>query len=329
MVAVSDHVVVSLQVTNRAGLRSPTVMIQEPVSDGTRFRLAFAPLTGGANATGRYRLQATRRGIIEIGPAVVDDVDGLGLARRRRRAAGRTRVIVHPEIEELAPSPVPAGESLAASSEFRRRSLGLEGDDFDFLRPYASGDDPRHIHWRSTARLGDLMVRRYKPELPGRLTVAIDTRPPGDRVDAQDRTASVAASIVSAVLRGGDEARIVTTDGRGTRLLTNQSQLVEALEFLALLRGGSAEIDLDAPYDGSLVVAVSASPETVEDAAARLVLARFLHASLVVTCGTGEGPSPGPGSGPSGHWIHLSGPGQLAALWRMPRYAPAVHETAR
>ena len=329
MVVVSDHVTLSLHVINRSRLRSPTVTIQEPVSDGTQFRLAFAPLACGAHATGRYQLRATRRGVLEIGPAVVDDVDGLGLARRRRRTAGPTRVIVHPEIEELSPSPVPAGENVAASSEFRRRSLGLEGDDFDFLRPYTSGDDPRHIHWRSTARLGDLMVRRYQPERPGRLTVAIDTRPPGDRVDDQDRTTSVAASIVSAVLLGGDEARVVTTDGRGTRLLANRSQLVEALEFLALLQGGSAEIDLDTPYDGSLVVAVSASPEAVDDAGARLVLARCLHASLVVTCGTGERSSPGPGSDPSGHWVHLTGPGQLGALWRMPRYAPAVHEAAR
>ena len=108
------------------------------------------------------------------------------------------------------------------------------------LRPYAAGDDPRHIHWKSTARLGEFMVSRFQPSRPGRLTVVIDTRPPGDAASVQDRTTSVAASIVSSVLRAGDEARILTTDGRGTPVLQRRSDVAVALEFLALLAGGRA-----------------------------------------------------------------------------------------
>ena len=318
MVAVSEPVTVSLAIVNRSRLRSPTVSISETSSDGSESRLVLAALGGGVSATGHYRLLTERRGVVEIGPAQMTDVDGLGLARRRRRAAGVTRVIVHPPVEDLVRSRVPTFDDRAAVSEFTRRSARLESDEFDLLRPYVSGDDPRHVHWRSTAHFGDLMVRRFQPARPARMTVVIDTRPPGDLDEAQDLTASVAASIAVAVLGAGDAIRIVTTDGRGTPLLSHSPQIGEALEFLALLAGGSPDIDAAPASDGSVVVAVSARPEIVDSVDARLALARRLGAGLVVTCIPGTRASPEPGADPSGGWIHITGTGQLAGLWRMP-----------
>ena len=326
MVAVSEPVDVSLSIDNRSWFRSPTVSIREPASDGSESRLVLCALGGGASATGHYRLLTERRGVVEIGPALMEDMDGLGLARRRRQAAGITRVVVHPPVEDLVRSRVPPSDDRAAVSELTRRSVGLESDEFDLLRPYVSGDDPRHVHWRSTAHFGDLMVRRFQPARPGRLTLVIDTRPPGDLTETQDLTASVAASIASAVLGVGDAIRIVTTDGRGTPLLSHSPQIAEALEFLALLAGGSPDIEAAPPFDGSVVVAVSARPEAVDSADARLALARRLRASLVVTCDPASGASPGPGADPSGGWIHLTGLGQLAGLWRMP--GPARYPVA-
>ena len=322
MVAVSEHLTVTLDIANRARLRSPAVRIREQVSGAADVHLVLASMPGGASATGRYGLQATRRGVLEIGPLQLDDIDGLGLARRRRPIARRTRVIVHPTVEALAPARVPVGQDLSAPSEFRRRSVGLDSDDFDILRPYVSGDDPRHIHWRSTARFDDLMIRRFQPARPGRLRVVIDTRPPGDREAQQDLTTSVAASVISAVLRSGDEARIITTDGRSTPMLAHATQIGAALEFLALLAGGRTGIDVEMPTDGSVVVAVSASPDAIDESSARSMLARRLRASLVITCGAGHKSSPAPGADIAGGWIHLTGPGQLAGLWRMP--VPAI-----
>lgn len=329
MVAVSEHVTVGLNIVNRSRVRSPIVRIRESASDGSESQFVLASLPAGASATASYRRVATRRGVLEIGPARLDDIDGLGLARRRHLVAGPTSVIVHPPIEDLRRSRVPASRDLTVPSEFTRRSFGLSGDDFDILRPYVSGDDPRHIHWRSTARFGDLMVRRFQPARPGRLAVVIDTRPPGDAERAQDMTTSVAASIVSAVLAAGDETRVTTTDGRGTPLLSQIAQIGEALEFLALLVGGSPDIDLSPARDGSVVVAVSAAPEAVDAVEARIHLAQRLRADLVITCGTGHDTSREPGADPSGGWIHLTGPGQLAGLWQMPVSAHRARAAAR
>lgn len=315
MVEVFSPVEVGLEFANRSRLSSPTARVCDRLSDGDDARFVLAPVPGRSAASGTYRLQAERRGVIEIGPALVEDVDGLGLARRRSLVGARTRVVVHPVIERLALPRLPVGGDLSVPVDFRRRSLGIESEEFDVLRPYIEGDDLRHIHWRSTARLDELVVRRFQPSRPGRMTVVIDTRPPGDAAEVQDLTASVAGSIVSAVLRGGDEARILTTDGRGTPLLAHRSDMVAALEFLALLDGGGPGLDVETVDGGSVVVVVTASPEAVGDDGARHALARRLQASLIVTRAAGPGDPTSPAADAEGGWIHVTGFGDLPELW--------------
>ena len=317
MVAVSEPLEVRLEVANRARLPSPTVRVSERVSGLADVRLSVAPVPAAASAASSYRLQPARRGVLEIGPTLVEDVDGLGLARRRRALAARSRVVVHPPVEQLVSPRLPVGGDLSLPVDARRRSLGLTSEEFDVLRPYTEGDDLRHIHWRSTARLDELIVRRFEPSRPGRLTVVIDTRPPGDTEAVQDRTTSVAASIVCAVLRSGDEARILTTDGRGTPLLAHRHGTGAALKFLALLEGGRPAVDVETIDGPSVVVAVTASPEAVDDEGARAGLADHLGASLVITHGTGHGGPTSPAADIEGGWIHVTGPGQLPGLWRL------------
>ena len=317
MVAVGEQVEVRLEIANLAGVASPTVRIQDHLNGAGDARFTLAPVPGGSTAVGSYCLQPARRGVLEIGPIGIEDIDGLGLAHRRRILGGSTRVVVHPVIERLGSPRLPVGGDLSLPIEFRRRSLGLETEEFDVLRPYAEGDDLRHIHWRSTARLDELVVRRFQPCRPGRLTVVIDTRPPGDASAVLDATTSVAASIASAVLRSGDEARILTTDGRGTPLLAHRSDVGIALEFLALLEGGRPVIDVETIDGGSVVVAVTASQDAIDDDGSRHGLAQRLQASLVITHGAGHRGPTSPGADARGGWIHLTGPGQLPGLWRL------------
>ncbi|MCY4507050.1 MAG: DUF58 domain-containing protein, partial [Acidobacteria bacterium] len=256
-------------------------------------------------------------GAREVARPSSEDLAGPGLARRRRSLDSRTRMIVHPPIEQLASPRLPVGGDVSLPIEFRRRSLGLASEEFDVLRPYIEGDDLRHIHWRSTARLDEFIVRGFQPSRPGRLTVVIDTRPPGDSAAVQDRTTSAAGSIVSAVVRSGDEARILTTDGRSTPLLANRHDIGAALEFLAKLEGGRPTIDIEAVDGASVVVAVTASPDAMDDEGSRHGLAQRLGASLVVTHGTGHRGPTAPAADIEGGWIHVTGPGQLPGLWRL------------
>jgi len=327
MVAVSEPLDVRLDVENRARLPSPTVRIIEPATGADEARFHMAPLPGGSAAARSYRLHPARRGVLEIGPTLIEVSDALGLVRRRRMLDNRTSVIVHPPIEHLAWMRLPVGGDLSPPVEFRHRSLGLTSEEFDVLRPYAEGDDLRHIHWRATARLDEFYVRRFQPSRPGSMTVVIDTRPPGDAAAVQDHTTSVAASIVDAVLRAGDGARIVTTDGRGTSMLGRRHDIAAALDFLAMLEGGLPSIEGTATKGASVVVVVTASGDAIDNPSARHSLARRLGASLVVTHGAAQRNAGSPAADLEGRWIHLTGPGQLPGLWQMAAAAGRILPT--
>ena len=76
MVAVSEVVEVTLLVTNLAGLPSPTVRLDEQVSGAADASFSLAPVPGASTAASGYRLQPARRGVLEIGPTIVSDIDG-------------------------------------------------------------------------------------------------------------------------------------------------------------------------------------------------------------------------------------------------------------
>ncbi|EFH31794.1 conserved hypothetical protein [Streptomyces pristinaespiralis ATCC 25486] len=81
---------------------------------------------------------------------------------------------VIPRTESL-PAVRLAGEA-SGYGDGRQRSLALAGDDDIIPRAYRYGDDLRRVHWRSTARYGELMVRREEQPQRPRCTVLLDTR---------------------------------------------------------------------------------------------------------------------------------------------------------
>lgn len=316
-VAAGETARVDLVVTNRRRWRSPVLSLHDAVAGSRGVDLAFAPIPGEGQVHGAYRLPGTRRGVLELGPIRVTDNDGLGMTRRVHHFETRARLLVHPPIEQLPLRRIPAGDDPLIGEELRQ-SLGLSDEEFDGLREYVPGDDLRKIHWPSSARLGELQVRQFRPPRHGRLSIVIDTRPPGDDAAAIDVTSSIAASIAAATLAAGDATCIETTDGRSTPLVSGTAQLDSLLEFLALLEGGSPRFDPSVPTTGGTVVAVSADPTVATDRERRRELARRLRAVVVVTVDRDRwdmGHADGAQS--SGEWIHLTGPGQLPRHWTL------------
>lgn len=307
---------IDLEVINHASYRTPLLRLHDSVSGTRGVHLSLAPIDGkGGTCQGAYRLPTTRRGVLELGPIRIDDVDALGLARRSHQIDTRVRLIVHPPIEPVPAIRVPAGDDPLLGQELKQ-SLGLSDEEFDGLRDYVPGDDLRKIHWPSSARADELQVRQFRPPRHGRLSVVIDTRSPSDDPYALDATTSVAGSIAAAVLRAGDATRIETTDGRRTPLVSGQTQLDPVLEFLALLEGGSEAIHGSVPNAPGTVVAVTANPAVASDAAARRRFAQRLRAALVITVDATNWADNGTASR-AAEWIHLTGPGQLSAVWQL------------
>lgn len=111
----------------------------------------------GADADVELALPATRRGLLDIGRIRVSTTRPLGLARAWSWWRPQQRVLVYPALERGGP-PLPGANSDGARQPRAQRS----GEDTHHLREYRSGDAPRQIAWKASARLDRLMVREYE-----------------------------------------------------------------------------------------------------------------------------------------------------------------------
>src|SRR5262245_10867329 len=146
-----------LTVRNAGRFTAPRFEAVESV-DGRPLTVPVPALRPGATADIEYPVATPYRGLVRLGPLVLRRVDPLGLARRDVALSRRDLLWVHPRVHRVAPLPV----GVALDFEGRLTDAAPHGSTaFAALREYAPGDDPRHIHWPSTARLGILMVREH------------------------------------------------------------------------------------------------------------------------------------------------------------------------
>jgi uncharacterized protein (DUF58 family) len=118
-----------------------------------------------------YAVDGMRRSTWEIGPVSLTETDPFGIARRTRRVGGTTTVTVTPRLLPLSRLSAAAGEDGGARATADRQG---QGDDNLIPRPYAPGDSMRRVHWRASARLGELMVREEELESSPSACVVLD-----------------------------------------------------------------------------------------------------------------------------------------------------------
>ena len=214
---------------------------------------ALDRLGGGATRTMTYSLRPPGRGLYELGPLAVRLCDPFGFCELPRMFQAVDRLLVTPEVVTL-PRIDPTGR-LTAGITARAGRAGGSGDDDVGTRPYRPGDELRRVHWRTTARIGELSVRREEQPRQGSVTVVLDTRasawPPGTArgVDAGpaeggfETAVSVVASITVALAATGTGVRLLSLDGEelghvpGDRW-TASSGVAELLERLARIEAG-------------------------------------------------------------------------------------------
>jgi uncharacterized protein (DUF58 family) len=83
-------------------------------------------------------------------------------------------------------------------------AAGAERGDFRALREYRPGDDPRDIHWRSTARAGEPIIRQYERDASDEYWIVLDTGAPD--AAAGEAAVEVAASLMARAHERGDRA---------------------------------------------------------------------------------------------------------------------------
>jgi uncharacterized protein (DUF58 family) len=226
---------VRIDVRNDGKRRSPLLSLHDHVSGTQGARVLVSPLAPGSSASSSYALPTSRRGILTIGPLEVELTDPFGLAQTRVKASGLTQLTVYPHVDDVAPPPLSPGHDPMAGNA-NTRSMGGGGEDFYTLRNYVVGDDLRRVHWPSTARRDELMVRQDEMPWQGRVTVLVDTRKASTSPQSLELVASAAASVITASARRRDLVRMLTTEGSDSGFVAGHGQMGALMEHLAGLQ---------------------------------------------------------------------------------------------
>jgi len=115
-------------------------------------------------------IPALRRGILTVGPATTVRSDPIGLLRREHSFEDVHELYIHPRTT-LVPS-TSAGLIRDLEGNPTRRLVDSDMS-FHAIREYAPGDSRRQIHWKSTAKTGQLMVRQYEESRRSRMAVVL------------------------------------------------------------------------------------------------------------------------------------------------------------
>jgi uncharacterized protein (DUF58 family) len=260
---------VDLRVENQGSRRSPVLGLRDAVSGTRGANLLVGPLDPGGVVRAAYRLPTERRGILEIGPLTVTMGDPFGLTELTMDASGVSELTVYPHVDDIVPVPQTTGNDPMSGAE-HPNALGRSGEDFYALRPYVVGDDLRRVHWPSTARHDELMVRQDELPWQGRASVLVDVRATTNTDASLELVISAAASIVTASAKRQDLVRLISTDGSDSGFAAGHAHIESIMEHLA-----SIEASHDAAFrrvldraarssTGGALIAIVADIEDIE-----------------------------------------------------------------
>ncbi|WP_038843261.1 DUF58 domain-containing protein [Salinispora arenicola] len=188
-VARGEPATMTVTVHNRGRLRSAN-LVAEDRCGAVPVAVPVLRLRPGRDTTVRYDVPTTRRGVVPVGPLRVIRRDPLGLVSLSRPYGETVPVWVHPRVHPLSVVPTGAGRSLDGQVD----AVPHGSITFDSLREYVVGDELRRVHWRTSARVGELMVRENVDTSLPRLVVLLDNR----AVAHPQRSAGLAESFEAA-----------------------------------------------------------------------------------------------------------------------------------
>jgi len=228
---------VELVVANHGRRPTPVLRMHDPVSGTQGASVLLSPIEPEVVVRSAYRLPTERRGLIGVGPLAVIVADPFNLVSVRVPAAGETELTVLPRVDDILPPALSGSDEPLAG--VRTATLAASaGDDFAALREYVVGDDLRRVHWPSSARHGDLVIRQDEVHWQGRTTVVLDTRTATHTAVTFEAAVSAAASIIAAAWKRRDLIRLVTTAGFDSGVATGNGHAERLLDELAKVELG-------------------------------------------------------------------------------------------
>lgn len=204
---------VQVTVSNPGRPATPLLRYEERAAEllGATVLEEIGRLRPGETTTFSHRLAAPRRGVYRLGPASLIATDPFRLAREKDAISEEISLFVYPRSEPLAAGPV-AGASSGTYDSDGATPASLSGE-FFAIREYSSGDEARKIHWRSTARMGRLMVRQEQHHHEPRAAIILDNRMVSDATARArfESAVSSAASLIRLFYETGFACALVLT----------------------------------------------------------------------------------------------------------------------
>lgn len=256
---------VLLRLQNMSRLPTGTLLLEDrlPYALGSRPRLVLEKLGAQQASSVAYTVRAELRGRYEVGPLTLRMTDPFGLCELTRSFPSSDKLTVIPNVAALQLVRL-AGE-YSGTGDSRARSVAVHGEDDAATREYRRGDDLRRVHWRSTARVGELMVRREEQPWESRATVLLDTRLGAHRGEGPTASfewaVSASASIAVHLRQAGYRLRLVTDAGADIDATegTGDGMLLDHLAEVKATPGGDVAGLVEhvrRRADGGLVIAV-------------------------------------------------------------------------
>lgn len=211
-------------------------------------------LAAGEETTVRAEHAWARRGVYPLERVVLATAFPFGLFRKERDLDLPGEAVVWPRTDRAVREPRPAGRRSRPTDRALAGAAGGRGD-FRALRPYRPGDDPRDVHWRSSARAGEPMVREFERDRSRALWLCLDLRAPEG--DAAEAAAETVAALAAAALRRGEAFGLATGEVR-VAPGTGPAQLERVLDALARARFRPEAPGVAAPVPPAECVLVTA-----------------------------------------------------------------------
>ncbi|GMQ94500.1 MAG: hypothetical protein BMS9Abin12_1993 [Acidimicrobiia bacterium] len=219
---------------------------------------------------GRYEVLCRPRGVYKVGPSRVGIGDPLGFTEATATFGSVDRLVVYPRIENLTGVPTGRGQDQTISTS-RASFWHTGGEEFFTLRDYQQGDDIRKVHWPSTARHDQLMIKQLETPWQSRAFIVLDPRvEPHASAESFEQAVRGAASTLHHLFRAGYTPTIWAGAGNGTAVGSAEAYRI-AMEELATIRPARS-IDLRSlvarlrrtGMAGGVLVMVTGSPDEAD-----------------------------------------------------------------
>lgn len=269
-----DTVTVEITVWSERKLRRPLIMVHDRLPKRLKVShlspsLPIAPAYD-LPVRSQYQFEAMRRGVFRWRGVTVVGTDALGLVTKTRdyeTDAAEITILPRP-IPVTVEMPMAAGWGISEAESGQTRGAGIEPRG---IREYSQGDSLRHVHWRSTARAGRLLVKEFEAGTHAAAAFVLPRRKGSDvgqgPTSSLDLMCGHAAFLSDGLLRQGARVEFPALEPAGKNVSPHERE-AEILELLARVQADSEATlasdalgALDRLTPGSVVFIMAAIPE--------------------------------------------------------------------